>query len=170
MLAIRKISDDLVIREEYFGALIFDRRSLCVTEANKNTLILLRLIDGKRTMKEVAEAYERTSDCSVENTLRLPIASTCQGRQKIRSYWRGRHWRQVRKPWLSIPGPRVRTSSPRRFGSLRGVAQGKSHRQEGQPWPALTLAGLCGYLRTITCRSTFCRTPVGRSPAPRGGI
>jgi len=62
MSVLPRISDDVVIREEYFGALIFDRRSLSVTEANESTLRLLRLVDGKRTMEEVAEAYGSVSE------------------------------------------------------------------------------------------------------------
>jgi len=54
---IPKIPKKFVIREESFGALLFDRDSLAVIEINHNTLGLLHLIDGKRPFREIAQSY-----------------------------------------------------------------------------------------------------------------
>ena len=63
---IPRVPERLIIREEYFGALIFDRDSLIINEANHNTLQLLRIIDGEKTFSEIIQSYTSASALPTE--------------------------------------------------------------------------------------------------------
>ena len=44
-----RLSNTVLIRSEYFGALLFDKQTLAIIEVNKPTTRLLSLVDGTST-------------------------------------------------------------------------------------------------------------------------
>jgi len=53
------IAYNIVIREEYFGGLVFNKSTVNVYEINKESYKLLNLIDGKRSLRDIMSLYQK---------------------------------------------------------------------------------------------------------------
>ena len=66
-------SDHVKIRQEHFGAMVFDKRTWTIKEVNSSGFHLLNLFDGKHTLKEninsFAKEYEDCDDKHEKNIL-----------------------------------------------------------------------------------------------------
>jgi len=54
-----KIANNIVIRKEYFGGLIFNKDTMSVYEINKRTLNLIKFIDGKKSFGDIIPVCSR---------------------------------------------------------------------------------------------------------------
>ena len=52
-----RLSSKVVLRKEFFGGLLYDKKALRVSELNDKTYSLLQLVDGTRTVDELARLY-----------------------------------------------------------------------------------------------------------------
>jgi len=61
-----QVSSAIVARGEYFGALLFDKRTLAVIEVNRPTARLLSLVDGMQTAPSLADIVSTQSGIDLE--------------------------------------------------------------------------------------------------------
>jgi len=82
-----QVSSAIVARGEYFGALLFDKRTLAVIEVNRPTARLLSLVDGMQTAPSLADIVStqsgidagKAAEC-VQRLLDLEILEPSQGK------------------------------------------------------------------------------------------